>query len=360
MSHTESSHYSLSIRAGASAFRELREHGWAPSRIGALAGASGGAKWLVLSQLDRVVVSSLLPQFEAPVHTIATSIGAWRFSCYGQNDPLAAIQRFEDGYLGQTYSDNPDRAEISARTREILDYVLGDNGAREILSHPLLRTHVMAVRARGLLASENTLPLAVGLLSMAAMNVVNRRSLGLAFDRVLFHDTRSESPFKELDGFPMYCVPMTEQNYRDTVLATGAIPLVLEGVSDIAGAPRGMYRDGGVIDYHLDFPHSESDKLALFVHFYDHLKPGWFDKRLDWRRAAPTSVDRTILVSPSPQFVSKLPNAKIPDRRDFQTMTPAERVKAWTSTVAACRELADEFHELIESGRIAERVQPMV
>ena len=65
----------LSFRAGPVAYREIREEGLRPERIGTLAGASGGAKWLVLSQLDRVVARRLLPVLRGPVHTIATSIG---------------------------------------------------------------------------------------------------------------------------------------------------------------------------------------------------------------------------------------------------------------------------------------------
>ena len=358
MSQANSSRQSLIFSAGPAALREIHAHGFDPARIGTLAGASGGAKWLVLSQLDRVVAGELLPRMQGPVHTIGTSIGAWRFSCYGQADPIAAIDRFEQAYLDQTYSEKPDRAEITARTREILDHVLGDTGVEEILSHPVLRTHIMTVRSRGLSSSEKTVPLMLGLLSAAGLNAVNRRTLGLSFDRVLFFDERDKPPFYELEGFPMYQVAMSRDNYREAVLATGAIPLVLEGIRDIAGAPPGMYRDGGVIDYHLDFEHSADDRLALYLHFYNYMKPGWFDKHLERRQARTSSADRTLLVSPSAEFVSRLPNAKIPDRHDFAKLEPAERVRVWRGVVDACQELADEFHDVLEKQTLAERLQP--
>ena len=358
MSHVNSSRQSLIFSAGPAAMREIQSHGFDPARIGTLAGASGGAKWLVLSQLDRVVAGELLPRMSGPVHTIGTSIGAWRFACYGQADPVAAIDRFERAYLDQTYSEKPDRAEITARTREILDYVLGDTGVDEILGNHFLRTHIITVRSRGLSASEKALPLTIGLLSAAGLNAIKRSTLGMSFDRVLFYDAREHPAFYELNGFPMFRVPMSKQNYKDAVLATGAIPLVLEGVRDIAGAPPGMYRDGGIIDYHLDFQHSADDRLALYLHFYDYLKPGWFDKRLSRRNASPESADRTLLVSPSPDFVARLPNGKIPDRHDFGTLDPAERVRVWRGVVDACQELADEFRNVIEQERLPERVRP--
>ena len=357
MSLSKSSRGSLIFSGGAAAYREIREHGFSAQRLGTLAGASGGAKWLVLSQMDRVIARHVLPQLRAPVHTIGSSIGAWRFACLAQRDPVAAIDRFEEAYLSQSYSEKPDREEITARTAEILNYVLAENGVDEILSNPVIRTHIMTVRSRGLLATEHRLALGIGLIAVATMNMASRKVLGTFFDRVLFHDPRDLPPFFSLGGFPMYRVPLNAANFRDTILATGAIPLVLAGVRNIDGAPTGMYRDGGVIDYHLDFPHSEPDKLALYLHFYNHLKPGWFDKHLSWRNAAIENLDRTILISPSPEFVARLPNAKIPDRSDFTTMSTKERERAWRATIAACLELADELEDVLVNDRLAERLQ---
>lgn len=349
----------LEFHAGDSALREIREHGFSPRRIGTFAGASGGAKWLVLSQLDRVVARRLLPALDGPVHTIGTSIGAWRFACYCQADALAAIERFEEAYLAQSYSENPDRDEISARSAEILGHVLGETGIDEILNHPQLRMNVLAVRSRNIAAPENRLSLGAALVSAALLNAVSRRALGAIFDRVLFHDRRDEPPFAALRDFPLYRVPLTSRNLEPAILATGSIPLVLNGIRDIDGAPRGMYRDGGIVDYHLDFPHSASDRLGFYLHFYSFIKPGWFDKHLHWRRSLAASLDRTILVSPSADFVARLPNGKIPDRHDFTTMAPERRVRAWREGVAACRELADELEDVLENDRMAEVIRPL-
>lgn len=352
-------HKSLQFRAGPGAYHEVRQHGFSAQRIGTLAGASGGAKWLVLSQLDRVVARKVLPLLCEPVHLIATSIGAWRFACYAQDDPVAAIDRFEEAYLAQTYSANPDRQEITQRSADILDLVLGKRGVSEILSHPVLRTHVMTVRSRHVLALENRFALAVALASVASLNVVSRRTLGGFFERALFYDDRDMPQFFESDEFPLHRIPLSEANLRDVILATGSIPLVLSGVRDIVGAPAGVYRDGGVIDYHLDFPHSGTDRLAMYLHFYNFIKPGWFDKRLPWRTARPASVDRTILICPSPEFVQRLPYAKIPDRRDFVNFPPAERERCWRRVVNACQELADELEDVLDNDRLAERIQPL-
>ena len=351
--------FSLTFKAGAGALESVRRQGFDIASVGTLAGASGGAKWLVLSQLDRAILKTVVPKLCGPVHLIGSSIGSWRFACYGQADPVAAIERFETAYLEQTYSAKPDIHEITAKTRAILDVVLGKSGAREILANPVFRTHVMTVRSRHVLASEQKALLALGLLSAALLNAASRSTLGWFFERALFFDQRDRPPFFDVSGFPLQRIGLSDENLRDAILATGAIPLVLSGVPDIAGAKPGIYRDGGVIDYHLDLPHSAHERLTLFPHFYGRIVPGWFDKRLKWRRPQPGNVDRTILVSPSAEFVAGLPNGKIPDRSDFVNYEPAERVRIWKQCVAACEALADEFAEVIEKDQLAARLEPL-
>lgn len=349
----------MTFRAGSGALKSIQTHGFDVASIGTIAGASGGAKWLVLSQLDRAILQNVAPRMQGPVHLIGSSIGSWRFACYAQNDPIAAIERFERAYLGQTYSEKPDIHEITAKSREILSLVLGEGGVQEILHNPRFRMHVMAVRSRHVAASENRLVLGVTLLTAALLNAVSRSTLGWFFERALFFDKRDTPPFFELSGFPLQRVELSAANLQDAILATGSIPLVLSGVRDIAAARPGVYRDGGVIDYHLDLPHSAHERMTLFPHFYDRIVPGWFDKKLKWRKPNPGNVDRTILISPSAEFVSKLPNAKIPDRTDFVNYAPAERVKAWRQCVSACEALADEFNEVIQKDQLAARLEPL-
>lgn len=351
--------YTLEFRAGETAFKKIRENGFCPEQIGTLAGASGGAKWLILSQLDRVVIESVLPRLVGPVYTIGTSIGGWRFACYAQKDPLAAIERFEEAYLSQTYSDKPDRHEITAKSIEILDEILGKTGAEDVLSHPVLRTNIMTVRSRGALAFESPAALAPALFLAATSNAISRRSLGWYFERALFYDARDLPPFFNISEFPMRRIPLTPDNVKSAVLATGSIPLVLSGVSDIDGAPPGVYRDGGVIDYHLDIPQSDNGRLSLYLHFINRIIPGWFDKAISGRSASPDNVRSTVLICPSESFVASLPNGKIPDRRDFRTYDPDTRERNWRIVVDRCREMADELRDVLENDRMAERLTPL-
>jgi len=349
----------LRFLAGPGAARMISRDGFSAGQIGSIAGASGGAKWLVLSQVDRAIIERILPALQAPVHLIGSSIGTWRFACYAQADPLAAIGRFEEAYLEQSYSADPGIQEISDMSRKIIEFVLGESGAREIVNHPTLRTHVMTVRARLLAASERPSVLGAGLLLAAAANIISRRSLGIFFVRSLFYDPRDLPPFFDVGGFPLERTEISAGNLADSIRASGAIPMVLHGVRGIEGAPPGIYRDGGIIDYHLDLPTSQAERLTLFPHFFDYLKPGWFDKKLSWRRHNAANIDRTLVICPSTEFVARLPNGKVPDRTDFQTMTPEVRRKVWRSVVSACEELAEDLHSVLDKDELPARLEPL-
>jgi hypothetical protein len=62
---------------------------------------------------------------------------------------------------------------------------------------------------------------------------------------------------------------------------------------------------------------------------------------------------------PSPEFVATLPGRKIPDRNDFYTYRgkDRERMADWRKAVEISRRLADEFAEVVESGKIREIVR---
>ena len=122
---------------------------------------------------------------------------------------------------------------------------------------------------------------------------------------------------------------------------------MLEGVADIPLAPRGMYWDGGIIDYHLHLPYHRSKGLVLYPHFIDRIVPGWLDKGMPWRHARGEWLDNVILVSPSPEYVQALPHGKLPDRRDFARFAgdDAARMKYWRAAIAESTRLGDEFLE---------------
>ena len=355
----------LVFRAGPQAARHVRERGLRAGDVDTVAGAAGGPKWLVLSRLDRVIAPWLLAGRDAtrsrgasrPISLVGSSIGSWRFAAWCQPDPIAALDRFEAAYIDQRYPASPSMQLVSKTSRTVLDTLLGREGARRALAHPTFRLSVFVDRGRHLLGASGA-RLQAGLLASAAANAVDRRLLRFFFERVLVRDPRSPSPLGPSPDLPVAEVDLTIDNLHAALMATVAIPLSLEGVRDIPGARRGTYRDGGVVDYHLDVPFA-GHGLVLYPHFFDRIVPGWFDRTLRWRRARPAHVDRVLLVHPSAAFIERLPGRKIPDRRDFARLTNDDRVRAWRTATDACGAMADDLASVLASGDVADRLLPL-
>ena len=347
------------MRAGPKALEIVRERGLRPEDVDVFPGASGGAKWLSIAGLDRFLFGEFFqaPR-DRPLHLIGSSIGSWRMACLAQRDPLAALARGHHGYIyGQRYSRRPSPREVTTVMTQILDDVLGESGVDEVLSHPWARVHVITALGLGLASSAQRLALTASMVLAALANFVSRRSLAFQMKRCVFHSAGSDTPFLHLSDLPTVHLPLTRENMRAVLLASGAIPLVLEGVR-IPGREGEVHWDGGVIDYHLDIDFGRGDGLILYPHFFDHIVPGWFDKALGWRRGSATNFDRVLLIAPSREFVASLPGGKIPDRRDFYSMPQSERMRRWQIVSDASERLGDELRELIASGRVAERINP--
>ena len=350
---------SLTLRAGPRALDLIRERGLRAEDVDVIPGASGGAKWLVIAGLDRMLFGEFLQAPRTrPMHLVGSSIGSWRMACLAQRDPLAALARGHHAYIHeQRYSAHPTPAEVTRVLAAALDHLLGDDGVAEILAHRWARLHVLTAEARGLVASERRPVLLAGMALVAAANAISRRTLGLQLRRAIFHSCGERTPFRDLADLPTVHHPLTATNLRDALLASGSIPLLMEGVR-IPDAPGRLYWDGGLLDYHPDFTFGAGDGLVLYPHFYAHVTPGWFDKRLPWRRAGAANFDRALLIAPSDAFVAALPGGRIPDRKDFHSLSEAERVGRWQRVVRESERLGDELRELIATGRVADAVRP--
>ncbi|MBF5043225.1 patatin-like phospholipase family protein [Aggregicoccus sp. 17bor-14] len=350
---------SLTLLAGPAALTLLRERSLRAEDVDVVPGASGGPKWLVLSGLDRMLFGELLQAPRTrPLHLIGSSIGSWRLACLAQKDPVAALDRFEAAYVEQRYPPKPSPALVTETSARILEQLLGPSGAEELLAHPWARLHVVTTRCRGPLASERRAVQLAGLALAAAGNLLTRKSLPLQMQRVVFHTAGDQSPFAGLRDLPTVHLPLTAANLRPALLASGSIPLVLAGVR-VPGAPPGTYRDGGVVDYHLDLHYGAGEGLVLYPHFYPYVVPGWFDKSLRWRRASAANFARALILAPSAEFVARLPGGKIPDRDDFVRLSDAERLRAWRTVRAESERLGDELRELLAKGRLADAVRPL-
>ncbi len=352
----------LVVQAGPQALEIIRDEGLRPERVEVVAGAAGGPKWLVLYHLDRLLDVHFFPRCRRPVHFIGSSIGAWRFAALCQKDAALALDRFREAYIHQTYNGVPSPAEVTAESRRVMDGYINDQRIDQILNNPHRRLAILAVKCRHLTACEDKARMGLGLAGAVLANVIGRILLRFFFQRNLFSDGRTGLPLKLRTELPFRQNPLTHHNFKDALLASGSIPIVMSGVQGIDGAAPGVYRDGGMIDYHLDLPYRlDASSLVFMPHFAGKIIPGWLDKQLGWRKPARANMARVVMISPSPDLVRQLPGAKIPDRTDFKTFfqKDGERFAAWDRVVEMCRAPSEAFMESVESGRIREEVQPM-
>ncbi|WJG07979.1 patatin-like phospholipase family protein [Aliiglaciecola sp. LCG003] len=350
----------LDIYAGPTALKEIKEHGLKQELFDYMLGASGGPKWFSLAGLDRVVFSQFFAERKTPLHIVGSSAGAFRFACFAQNDPVAAINRLADKYSHTTYADKPTAKEITLSAIELLDYVLGENGMDEIIHNPIIKAHFVVARCKGLTKFENRPVQMAGLIASAGANFVSRRHLKQFYQRYVFASPSSELVIHDPNNMPTYSVELSKANLTQALMASGSIPIVIEGVRNINGAPAGMYRDGGIIDYHFDLTFGPSNGLVFYPHFYPKPIPGWFDKSLRNRLPHKSSYDKVVMAVPSAEFVTSLPYQKIPDRTDFETMPAQQRIDYWQKVIKQSDQLGEAFLAAMDDEQIADKVKPFV
>jgi hypothetical protein len=340
----------ITIRLGQRARQRIAQEGMLASDIAIIPAAAGGPKGLILNGLDQWLFGSWLSAAPRPRKLVGASIGAWRMAASAFDDPAAAHKRLAHLYAHQRYPAKVTAAYVSQTCRALLDELL-DGRAAEAVDHPHHYVNVLTARGTGALARANGVRWRemAGFLLAAAGNAVSRDRLAGAMERVIFHNRRDEAHWLRdpFDAFAGHFVALSESNLRDALLASGSIPLVLEAVTAIAGAPDGAYWDGGLIDYHLHLPYQRDPGLVLYPHFSDYIVPGWLDKSMPWRRAGggDPALDNLILVSPSASFVPTLPNGKLPDRKDFTAygQNHAGRIRDWTRAIAESERMAEAF-----------------
>ena len=352
----------ITIRAGPRALAALRARGLRAEEVFLVPGAAGGPKALGLHGLDIALFGEWFPKAPRPRHLVGASIGAWRFAAACRADPVAGLRELARLYTEQRYPPRPGAALVSRSVREMLA-ALFDGHEEAILANPAYRLHVLAVRGRGLLTRDAGARRTVGFGAAVFANLAGRRHLSHFLERTVFHDARDWPPFLgesrlagdllpagggaplRFDAFRTHVVALERDNLREALVASAAIPLVIEAVPDIPRAPSGLYWDGGLIDYHLHLPYSRGEGLVLYPHFTDRIVPGWLDKALPWRRAQGEWLSNVILVSPSREYLAELPHARLPDRGDFKRFERDwdGRVAYWRRAIAESARLGDAF-----------------
>ena len=330
----------------------------------AIPAAAGGPKGLVLNPLDQFIFGDWLAATDHTVHLLGASIGAWRMASACLADPAAAFAQMADDYIRQEYEHAPGKQPKARHVSEVFGAKLAerfDERSAEVLAHPRYRLHVFTSRGRHIMRREGRFTTPLGYLGAFATNAVSRKAMGGWLERVIFSDAREPMPL-HLHDYRTHSVALDAANLQPSILASCSIPFWLDAVHDIPGAPRGAYWDGGITDYHLHLNYaSMHEGLVLYPHFQKTVIPGWLDKAFKHRHRATERLDNVVVLSPDPEWVKTLPNAKLPDRGDFKAYGDdvAGRIKAWTRAVQESQRLRDDFAGWVE-GRLQIEVQPLV
>lgn len=350
----------LRIYAGEHALQHVQQNGLNQADIKMMLAASGGPKWFANAAMDKFLLGEWFKERTEPLHLLGTSAGAFRMACYAQNDPVAAIDRFLEAYLSQQYSLKPSPQEIGNALQDMVQIILQEHGAAEIMANPVMKFNTLVARCKGLAAKPDKGLQSVGMLGAMLANVVSPASMSPFVERMLFH-TSDELPIQYFPNLPVRKVPLTENNIASVVQATGSIPVVINGIDTIPDAPQGMYRDGGVTDYQFDLPCKPSNGLVLYPHYSANPPKGaWFDKALKWRKAKKQNYSHTIILAPSNEFAYSLPGGKIPERQDFYDIPDYQtRRWHWEKSLGQLQQVGDELAEIAQKNSWAEVIEPL-
>lgn len=357
----------LSVYAGKRAYEHVRKNGLQPTDVNRIMGASGAAKWLAIAGLDKAIFGRWFNESSHHVTLYGTSVGAFKLAAAAHHDPSAALDRLATAYIAQRYGGRLDADSIAEQMQPVLDSVAGHDAVGQVLSNPRFRLQFGAVRCiDNQLASESARSQQIALARAFAANSRSRSHLARFVQRTVFTDPRSTSPLVGDSSFSTQVVELSSENYRPALLASGSLPVYMQAVSQIPGAAAGIFRDGGLLDYHplplvRPLEVQSVPNLVLYPHFYSTLTEGWFDKFLNWRTVDPKRLDDVILLAPSAAHVRSLQGQAIPDRRDFKTFhgKDEQRIERWRSAVDSSELLGELFLKWAQSGEIAERIQPI-
>lgn len=339
----------LEIIAGKNAYKIIQEHGLKQELFSHVMWASGGPKWFVLLGLDKYLFSEFFKDRKESLNVFGSSAGAAQSAAVATKNPITALTTLAHSYatidLGTT---GTTAKQMSCLCLDIIGEMLGASGEQEILENPIVKAHFIVAKVNGLVASENKATQSMGLVKSYIYNRVNRDLLAKQYQRFIFHAESSDLRFAK-DPFDTKYQALNEDNLIESLLASGSIPIVMSGIRDIPHAPKGTYRDGGLIDYHFDVKLNNKG-LILYPHFTSQPKAGWFDKGLE-RSINPENYSDVVMLCPSQEFIESLPYGKISDRTDFDTFDRATRISYWQTVLSNGEKLAEHFNDVVNGKR---------
>jgi hypothetical protein len=348
----------LTIRAGHLARELILKEGLQPEQVDIIPGAAGGPKGIGIQGLDQAIFADFLPRAPQRRTLIGSSIGSWRFASIAAHGAKQGTERLGELYTQLHFNKKMSRQDVSQICLGMLnDLVKGYE--QRLVQHSDYHLAVISVKAQHIFKSDHALPLLTSVAGIVGATAIGRQHSRYFMQRVISQPSHAQSFQIPNDGFTTHYHELNEKNVMSWLMASASIPGVMAAVTNIADAPQGYYRDGGLIDYHIDLPFP-SQGIVLYPHFTDSITPGWFDK-LFKRSSKPENQARTLLLSPSQDYLDHLPLGRLPDRKDFtlKGLDQQQRIHLWQQCIAESQRLGDEFLEMVEKQNFADYLRPL-
>lgn len=352
----------IRIKAGQKIYQIIKDGGFNFNSVSTYFGPAVGPRWLIASGFDLTLLKGGFLGRSKPVQLVGSSAGAFRFAAWLQPQAIECYNKLLDAYIDVRFTKNDTPATALEKITGIINNYLEDDALSFALANKKYRLVVITARSRGLVAFQNIWLQKLGLATCFVFNYFSRDNIYKFADRVVFYNASKPPAFCLRSQFRGNYIQMNEVNFKYAVIASGAIPLVIDGVHDIYGAPRGVYRDGGLIDYHLSHQFAaRENETVLFFHHQERIIPGWLDKKITRRLPEPHTLNNVLMVFPSQSFIENLPGEKVPDRTDFVTYINDQeaRIRNWRKAVELSVPLGEDFLELVESGKIRDVVEKL-
>lgn len=351
----------LLYRAGPRALARLRKEGLRPQDVRVLVGPASGPKWLVFPGVDRALMEHGfgVPRKGQPHRLlVGSSAGSWRMLALAARHPHQTYERLIDGYVSQTFPMPVRAKDVTPAFRRMLSEVFSDDDLAAITSHANADVAIHVTRV------FDPYPWSIRAAQIAAI------AMGIAVHRVwtgaVMHMARRVLAHTRPDRFGAKfrgtVIPLTPSGIRETALASGTIPVYMQPIRDVPGAPRGTYVDGGLADYHIRQAYtSPGEGITLLPHYQEAVQSCWFDRATPHRETSNGALADVLQLYPSPAWIRSLPGGKVPDRDDFFLFAKAhgERIRRWNETVSRSEELGEQLRRDLETGNFVDRLSPI-
>ncbi|MEI7589801.1 MAG: hypothetical protein WCJ49_00555 [Deltaproteobacteria bacterium] len=350
----------VGIVAGKKAYQMIMDGGFSLNSVSTYFAPASGPRFFVATGFDLALIKNNCLGKNKIVWLVGASSGAWRLATWVQPQPDICYQKLINAYAEVKYTkeDTPETLRNSLRT--VLDSYLDEEAISFALSHKTLRVAFLVARAKHIMTFDSPFIQKLSLATCFFANAYKQEWLNCFFERMVFYSGFLPPAFCLQHDYKGSFTSLNEANFKTSLLASGAIPLVVPGQRDIYGAPKGMYRDGGLLDYNIAQNYAKhDDDIVLFFNHQERIIPTWMDKSLVNRKPVSKHIENVLMVYPTADFLLQLPDGKIPDRNDFVTHIDNNslRTKKWKVVAELSTIIGEDFLELVASGKIKNRVR---